>query len=153
MTQLVGTDGQPLVEKAVADAEGLALLPSGDRLVSFERQHRIWRYPANGGLPSPAPAPDSASGFPSNAGLEALAALPGSAPGTYLAGSEGGAVWICTFVGACRETQLGTRVPEDYGLTAHCGVAGRRDGGAAGSLVRSSSEGCASSSGSLAALP
>ena len=134
MTQLVGTDGQLLVEKAVADAEGLALLPSGDRLVSFERQHRIWRYPANGALPSPAPAPDAASGFPANAGLEGLAALPGSAPGTYLAGSEGGVVWLCTFVAACRETALGTRVPEEYGLTA---VAASPDGETVALLARS----------------
>jgi hypothetical protein len=118
MTPLVGLDGQPLVEKVVADAEGLTSLPSGDRLVSFERQHRIWRYPPNGGLPSLAPMPDAASGFPLNAGLEALAALPAAAPGSYLAGSEGGAVWLCTFVGGCRETQLGSRVPQDYGLTS-----------------------------------
>ena len=118
MSQLVGLDGQSLVEKVVADAEGLALLPSGDRLVSFERQHRIWRYPANGGLPVPAPAPDAASEFPLNAGLEAIAALPAAAPGSYLAGSEGGVVWLCTFVGACQETRLGSRVPQEYGLTA-----------------------------------
>ena len=118
MSQLVGLDGQPLVEKVVADAEGLAILPSGDRLVSFERQHRIWRYPPDGRLPVPAPEPDAAAGFPLNAGLEALAALPAAAPGSYLAGSEGGVVWLCTFVGACQDTQLGSRVLKDFGLTA-----------------------------------
>ncbi len=28
-----------------ADAEGLDILPDGDRLVSFERNHRLWLYP------------------------------------------------------------------------------------------------------------
>jgi hypothetical protein len=27
------------------DAEGMAILANGDRLVSFERNHRIWLYP------------------------------------------------------------------------------------------------------------
>ena len=118
-TQLVGTDGRPLVEKVVADAEGLAILPSGDRLVSFERQHRIWRYPSGGGLPVPAPTPESASSLSANAGLEALTVLPGGTGSrAYLAGSEGGVVWLCRLDDGCRETALGTRVPEDYGLTA-----------------------------------
>ena len=137
MTQLVGLDGQPLIEKVVADAEGLALLPSGDRLISFERQHRIWRYPPGGGVPAPAPVPDSASGFPLNAGLEALAALPAAAPGSYLAGSEGGGVWLCTFVGACQDTQLGSRLPPDYGLTA---IAASPDGQTIALLCRAFDE-------------
>ena len=37
LTPLTGEDGKPLSDKADADAEGFALLPSGDRLVSFER--------------------------------------------------------------------------------------------------------------------
>jgi hypothetical protein len=42
---LKGLDGQPLQGKEQGDAEGLAILANGDRLVSFERDHRIWLYP------------------------------------------------------------------------------------------------------------
>ena len=42
---LTGRDGTPLRSKEEADSEGLAVLPNGDRLVSFERQHRVWLYP------------------------------------------------------------------------------------------------------------
>lgn len=118
-TPLVGLDGRPLSDKTVADSEGVALLANGDRLVSFERQHRIWRYPSGGGLPVPAPAPDAASTLPANAGLEALAVLPGATGSAYLAGSEGGGrVWQCRLDNGCRETALGPRVPDEYGLTA-----------------------------------
>ena len=44
---LVGEHGEPLAG-CDADAEGLAVFPNGDRLVSFERHHRIWLYPADG---------------------------------------------------------------------------------------------------------
>jgi len=50
-------EGQPLQGKARGDAEGLAVLANGDRLVSFERDHRIWLYPAAGGPPRPPPPP------------------------------------------------------------------------------------------------
>ena len=57
---LTGRDGKPLGRPEVADSEGLAVLRNGDRLVSFERQHRIWLYPARGGSPRPVPHPESA---------------------------------------------------------------------------------------------
>jgi hypothetical protein len=41
LTLLTAEDGKPLPSKAEADEEGLTQLPSGDRLVSFERHHRI----------------------------------------------------------------------------------------------------------------
>ena len=113
---LIDQDGTPLREKFRADAEGLALLPNGDRLVSFERDHRIWRYPAGNGTPRPAPAPDAA--FPENAGMEALAAYPFAGPNAYLVGSEPGEVWLCDGLDGCRETDLGTRVQPGFGLTA-----------------------------------
>ena len=56
LTQLTGEDGKPLLDKTDADAEGLARFPNGDRLVSFERRHRIWLYPADGGPPHGASA-------------------------------------------------------------------------------------------------
>ena len=134
-TPLVGLDGRPLADKTVADSEGVAVLPNGDRLVSFERQHRIWRYPSGGGRPVPAPAPDTAPTFPPNAGLEALAVLPGGNGSAYLTGSEAGdQVWQCRLDNGCRQTALGKRVPADYGLTA---MATSPDGGTVALLARS----------------
>ncbi len=62
------------------DAESLERLPNDDWLVSFEREHRVWRYPAEtGGLqgrPLPFPAPEAIARAPANGGVEALAPLP-----------------------------------------------------------------------------
>ncbi len=72
--------GKPISGKSKADAE--ALLRWGDSfLVSFERDHRIWRYDVAGaGAPfaSPAqeiPLPSDFRGIPGNKGLESLARL------------------------------------------------------------------------------
>ena len=51
--KLRGLDGQPLDDKAWADAEGTARLPDGSWLVSFERHHRLWRYPTLTSTPVP----------------------------------------------------------------------------------------------------
>ena len=51
LTALIGVDGKPLPSKQESDAEGLAILENGDRLISFERHHRILLYPAKGGVP------------------------------------------------------------------------------------------------------
>lgn len=94
VSPLLDLAGRPLQAKAAADAEGLALLPNGDRLVSFERQDRIWLYPAGGGLPQPVPAPQAV--FADNSGLEALSAAPDLGPDVYLAGAEStGRRWQC----------------------------------------------------------
>jgi hypothetical protein len=94
LTLLTGEDGKPLSDKAVADAEGLALFPSGDRLVSFERRHRIWLYPAAGGPPRPVPMP--AGSFPLNGGMEALAVDPEAGADAYVVGAEvSGDTWTC----------------------------------------------------------
>jgi hypothetical protein len=91
---LTGQDGKPLSDKADADAEGLALLPSGDRLVSFERRDRIWLYPAAGGPPRPVRRPRVS--FPPNGGMEALAADPDAGADAYVVGAEvGGDTWTC----------------------------------------------------------
>ena len=45
MTRLRNEDGTLPSDKTDVDAEGLALLPGGDRLVSFERRHRILLVP------------------------------------------------------------------------------------------------------------
>jgi hypothetical protein len=81
-----------------------------------------------------APAPDAAKDLPPNGGLEALTALPSAGAGAYLAGSEGGTVWQCELAGTCRETRLGSHVPEGFGLTA---LAVSPDGQTLGLVARS----------------
>jgi hypothetical protein len=73
---LRGLDGKPLVHKDRADAEGMALLPDGSWLVSFERFHRIWRYPTLDGVPTAINLPDDFGRQPWNGGVETLTALP-----------------------------------------------------------------------------
>ncbi|MBL8834974.1 MAG: esterase-like activity of phytase family protein [Alphaproteobacteria bacterium] len=62
-----------------SDAEGLAALPDGGFLVSFERRHRIWHYPAApvpfGRPPRLLPTPPGIAAAPDNGALEALARL------------------------------------------------------------------------------
>ena len=127
LSRLVDRDGQPLRGKRRADAEGLAVMPNGDRLVSFEREHRIWLYPGGDGRPVPVAAP--AVAFPENEGIEAMVLYSPAGPTAYLAGSEGGKVWLCSTLTACTSTTLGTMVPSGFALT---GMAAYDD---AGSLV------------------
>jgi hypothetical protein len=112
ITALPGPDGKPLPGKQAADAEGLAVLANGDRLVSFEQDHRIWLYPADGGSPRAAPTPNAS--FPSNGGLEALAADAQAGPDAYIAGAEeSGQTWACRLGGECA---AGPRVAKDAGF-------------------------------------
>jgi hypothetical protein len=115
VTSLVSEPGRPLTGLE-ADAEGFDILPTGDRLVSFERNHRIWLYAADDSPPRPTPKPDA--DFPANGGMEALALYPAAGPGFFLVGSEGGTVWLCSLAGTCDETAFGALVPAGYGLTA-----------------------------------
>jgi len=73
---LRGLDGRPLAQKDQADAEGMALLPDGAWLVSFERHHRIWRYPTLDGTPTAVNLPADFDRQPYNGGVEALTAMP-----------------------------------------------------------------------------
>jgi hypothetical protein len=82
---LHGLDGQPLADKAWSDAEGMARLPDGSWLVSFERHHRIWRYPRLDATPGVFPTPAEFARQPNNGGIEALTAL---ADGRIVAISE-----------------------------------------------------------------
>jgi len=94
LTPLTGEDGKPLSARDDQDAEGLALFPNGDRLVSFERRARIWLYPADGGPPRQVPMP--VASFPRNRGMEALALDPETGANAYIVGSEaGGETWNC----------------------------------------------------------
>jgi hypothetical protein len=82
---LRGRDGQPLTNKVWSDAEGMALLPDGAFLVSFERHHRIWRYPTLDGTPTPVETPPDFARQPDNGGTETIVAL---ADGRIIAISE-----------------------------------------------------------------
>ena len=101
LVPLTDQSGKPLGgDKATSDAEGLAILPNGDMLVSFERQHRIWLYPAKSGPPRAVPFPNTA--FPDNDGMEALALDPATGPGAYLVGREDTReTWTCRLSGGC----------------------------------------------------
>ena len=90
MGQLKGVDGMPLDGKSRQDAESLARLPDGSLLLSFERDHRIWRYGPGAeplaGLPQPLPVPDAMGLLSGNQGIEALVTLEN---GQLLAIAEG----------------------------------------------------------------
>lgn len=72
---LHGLDGQPLSDKTQADAEGLSAMPDGSWLVSFEREHRLWRYATLDGTPAALNLPEDFGRQPKNGGVEALLAL------------------------------------------------------------------------------
>ena len=115
LSRLVGEKGKP-VTGGDADAEGLALLPSGDRLVSFERHHRIWLYPSDGGLPRPVPWPRAR--FPSNLGMEALTAAPDLGADAYMVGAEGsGETWTCRISAECTRGPTIAK-PKEFGLVS-----------------------------------
>jgi hypothetical protein len=115
LTPLVNERGEPLTGLE-ADAEAFDVLPTGDRLVSFERNHRIWLYATDGSPPRPTPMPNAR--FPDNGGMEALTIYPAAGPGFYLVGSERGTIWLCSLAGMCEETAFGALVPSGFGLTA-----------------------------------
>jgi YD repeat-containing protein len=71
--------GRPLAGKEFQDAESLARLPDGSMIVGFERQHRLWKYPAGpnplDGRPMPMRVPNNLYKAPANGGIEALGSL------------------------------------------------------------------------------
>lgn len=82
------------------DSEGVARLPSGDLLASFEQHDRILLFPKNGGLPRPAPYPDIRYG--DNKGMEALTTAPEVAADAYRVGIEAtGHTFVCRVSAAC----------------------------------------------------
>jgi hypothetical protein len=85
-------------------------------LVSFERRHRVWRYPAAGGLPAEAPFP--LVSLPANAGIEALLLDPSRGPRAYIAGAEAsGHTWQCELGVGC-EPGPAVAKDEEFGLVA-----------------------------------
>jgi hypothetical protein len=81
MGPLLGPDGKAPEGKDSRDAESLALLPDGEFIVGFEREHRLLRYPAGTGRPDgtpvPCTAPPGLENAPFNGGIETLVALRG----------------------------------------------------------------------------
>lgn len=99
LSDQVNEAGRPLGGPE-GDAEGLAVLANGDRLVSFEQVPRILLYPATGGPPRRAPAPTDIKG--GNDGMEALGADPDAGPDAYIVGEEyTGRTWTCRVSAAC----------------------------------------------------
>ncbi len=76
MGHLRGLNGAPLDVKR-CDPEGLTRAADGTHLVSFEQDHRVWRYGREGlaGPARPVWRPDEAARMPKNGGLEVIAAL------------------------------------------------------------------------------
>lgn len=115
-------DGKPLQGKENGDAEGFAILPSGDWLVSFERNHRIWRYPYASDSIEDASHPRTL--FSDNEGMEALSPYPTAAPDAYLVGGEEGEMWLCRLTAECAPTPRIQPPSLDHGLTAIAGFDG-----------------------------
>ena len=88
---LTGPDGAVLAPKANADAEGLALLPDGRVLISFERDHRIWSY-GSGANERPVLVSTPRHPFEDNQGVEGLSP---ATDGKWLALGEAGGAWLC----------------------------------------------------------
>jgi hypothetical protein len=128
-------EGQPLQGKDAGDAEGIAILANGDRLVSFEHQHRIWLYPAlaDGGWGPPRRAPMPSTVFPDNEGMEAIAAYPVAGPDAYLVGGEEGELWLCRLSTTCQSIAPQSGPDFLWGLTAMTAF----DGKAVATLHRS----------------
>jgi hypothetical protein len=86
-TELLDSEGEPLADKALADAEGLALLAPDRIAASFERAHRVAFYDLAGAAYVGAETVDfsGAERLEDNLGIEALALLPS---GELLAGAE-----------------------------------------------------------------
>jgi hypothetical protein len=95
---VLGADGKPLRDDEMRDSEGMTLVDGdtrqGTAYVSFERKHRIARYPFSaekfgpptGTVPLPAPA----KAMVANRGIEAMALIKaGKLKGTLLAFAEG----------------------------------------------------------------
>ncbi|MDP1632404.1 MAG: esterase-like activity of phytase family protein [Caulobacter sp.] len=95
---LTGLTGQPVQGKDWGDAEGLARLGNGDLLVSFERQHRIWRYTANGRA---RPVRQPLARMANNDGMEGLAAAATLSADGYWVGIEPGDIWYCALKVTC----------------------------------------------------
>lgn len=108
--RLTLTDGNPITAKVDGDAEGLAILPNGELLVSFERDHRIWNYGPLDALRAPTYLPRPIWAFNDNGGMEALAAFDSTL--WRVAGEDGG-VWDCNVVQCSAIVPVPAELPKD----------------------------------------
>ncbi len=97
LSPILGKDGKPLLEDADRDSEGMPLIDgnteAGTAYVSFERNHRILRYPFTAESFGPpdgtVPLPPESKRMDANRGIEALAEIrTGKLKGTLVAFSE-----------------------------------------------------------------
>jgi len=110
---LTDPDGQPLIPKYLADAEGLAILPNGELLVSFERLHRVWRYDQQGDrYLGDRMLPDTS--LTENEGFEGIAA---QGERLWLAREDGG-LWSCSIEVCRQEMAPPSSRPSDDSLRA-----------------------------------
>ena len=93
---LHGLDGKPVPGRTWADAEGLAQVPDGSWLVSFERNHRLWRYVTLDDKAVAVEGPAEITRQPSNAGIKSLTV---TAAGQIVALSQGLSQQADTVVG------------------------------------------------------
>lgn len=114
---LVGPGSQPLQGKAWTDAEGVTRLGNGEILVSFERNHRIWRYPPSGPR-QPFPVAMPAVTMAENDGIEGLAAAPTVVADGYWVGLQPGSIWFCRLQVACDEVKGLPAPPAGYRLSS-----------------------------------
>lgn len=79
MAKMAGLNGVALRAKEERDAESLARAEDGTLLVSFERNHRVWRYPADPlsdeTPPTALPTPKPLTTTFGNGGIESLVTL------------------------------------------------------------------------------
>lgn len=79
MIPITDLKGRPLAEKGQRDAESLTRRASGGLLVSFERDHRVWHYPADpfadSTAPTALPTPLPLTTTFGNGGIESLVTL------------------------------------------------------------------------------
>ena len=83
---LESPNGRIPPEKGWHDAESLSPAPGGGTVVAFERTHRLWLYPSDGGRPVAMTPPADLSRAPHNGGAEALTLLT---DGRFLVLTEG----------------------------------------------------------------
>ncbi|NQW01187.1 MAG: esterase-like activity of phytase family protein [Rhodospirillales bacterium] len=86
LSSVAGLDGRPLSSKYQSDIESMSPGVEGEIIVSFERNHRLWRYLPGQTTPEPLPPPEGLDRLPANSGIEGLTLLD---DGRLLALSEG----------------------------------------------------------------
>ncbi|MEP3051579.1 MAG: esterase-like activity of phytase family protein [Erythrobacter sp.] len=125
LLDIIAIEGGPLLDlrgkrlrgKQNSDAESLSRGSNGDWLISFEQDHRIWRYPTLDGTPTPngSAVLELVADAQANGGLEALAS---TADGLLACGE-----WTGTSTPNCARTTEGPIDP--FALVAPEAVSAR----------------------------